>query len=108
MLNLPLTVSGQTPQGTFSEETHTIVVNVYGALVGLKAKVIKGQTVRIKRATLPEELECQVIWLGPTAEGRTQCGLEFTKPAPHFWGVSFPPADWSPSTAGDLPPSKKR
>jgi len=95
MLNLPITVSGKTAQGSFSEDTHTMVVNAHGALVGLKALVAKGQTVRLKSATYPDEQECQVIWVGPSVEGKTQCGLEFTKPAPKFWGVSFPPADWS-------------
>ena len=85
-----------------------MVINAHGALVGLKSKVIKGQTVRIKSATSPEEQECQVIWVGPTAEGKTQCGLEFTNPSPKFWGVSFPSADWSPSTAGAMAGSKKK
>ena len=108
MLSMPITVSGKTTQGPFSVDTYTMVVNAHGALVGLKALVAKGQTVRLKRATDPEELECQVIWVGPSAEGKTQCGLEFTKPSPKFWGVSFPPADWSPANAGVMAESKKK
>jgi hypothetical protein len=108
MLSLPVSVSGKTSQGPFTEDTQTMVINAYGALVGLKAKVIKGQTVRIKSATHPDEQECSVIWIGPTAEGKTQCGIEFTKPVPKFWGVSFPPADWSASTAGALAESRKK
>jgi hypothetical protein len=107
MLSLPVTISGQTVQGPFTEQTHTMVVNAHGALVGLKANVAKGQILRIKSATFPEELECHVIWVGPAAEGKNQCGLEFTKPVPKFWGVTFPPADWSPST-GVLAESKKK
>ena len=99
MLNLPVTISGKTSQGPFSEDTRTMVVNAHGALVGLKTLVAKGQTVRLKSSTYPEELECQVIWVGPSAEGKAQCGLEFTRPSPKFWGVSFPPADWSPTMA---------
>jgi hypothetical protein len=108
MLSLPVTVSGKTAQGQFSEDTQTVVISVYGALVGLKAKVIKGQTIRIKSVTFPDEQECQVIWIGPTAAGKTQCGLEFTKPAPKFWGVSFPPPEWSPSAAGTTAGAKKK
>ena len=95
-----MTVSGKTSEGPFSEDTQTMVVNAHGALIGLKAKVSKGQTVLIKSVASQEEQECQVIWIGPSGEGKTQCGLEFTKPSPKFWGVSFPPSDWSPSTAG--------
>lgn len=85
-----------------------MVVNAHGALVGLKAPVVKGQTLRIKSAATPEEQECQVSWVGPTADGKTQCGIEFTKPSPKFWGISFPPADWSSSTAAVMAESKKK
>jgi hypothetical protein len=108
MLSLPVTVSGKTARGPFSEKTNTMVINAHGALVGLEAKVIKGQTVQIKSATFPDEQECLVIWIGPAAGGKTQCGLEFTKAVPKFWGVSFPPPDWSPATAGAMVGSKKK
>jgi hypothetical protein len=108
MLRLSVNVSGKTAQGPFSEDTHTMVVNAHGALIGLNAKIIKGQTVRLKSSTFPDDQECQVIWVGPAAEGKPQCGLEFTTPAPKFWGVSFPPADWSPSAGGVMAESKKK
>jgi hypothetical protein len=108
MLSLPVTVSGTTAQGPFSEDTQTVVVNAHGALVALKAKVTKGQTVCVKSATSQEEQDCQVIWIGPAAESKTQCGLEFTRPSPKFWGVSFPPSDSSTSTAGAMAQSRKK
>lgn len=108
MLSVPVTVLGKTAQGQFSENTHTMVISPHGALVGLKAKVTQGQTVRLKSVTSPEEQECQVIWVGPTAEGKAQLGLEFTKPAPKFWGVSFPSADWSPAKAKATPESRQK
>ena len=108
MLSLPVTVSGKTAQGPFTENVHTTVINANGALIGLKARLAKDQLVRLKSATHPEEQECRVIWVGPTTEGKTQCGLEFTKPVAKFWGIAFPPPDWSPSAA-DLAtvPAKK-
>ena len=108
MLSLPVTVSGKAVQGEFSEDARTMVINAHGALLGLKARLIKAQTVRLKCATSPEDQECQVIWVGPTAEGKTQYGLEFTKPAPKFWGVSFPPADWSSASASVMAESRKK
>jgi hypothetical protein len=108
MLSLQVTVSGKEPQGPFNENTQTTIVNAHGALVGLKAKLAKGQIVRLKSVTSPDEQECHVIWVGPAADGKTQYGLEFTKPAPKFWGVTFPPADWSPAAAGVLTGSKKK
>jgi hypothetical protein len=108
MLSVPVTLSGKTADGPFSEDTQTMVINAHGALVGLKAKVSEGQTLRIKTRISPEELECHVIWVGPAAEGKTQCGVEFTRPAPNFWRVSFPPADWSPSSGAVMAESEKK
>lgn len=106
MLSVPITLAGKTASGAFSEETLTTVINAHGALIGLTAKVTKGQIVSIKTKHSPEEQECRVIWIGPTAEGKAQCGIEFVKPAPNFWRVSFPPSDWSPSSAPVMAGSK--
>src|ERR1700674_2826782 len=95
MLSVPVTLSGKTASGSFSEDTLTTVINAHGALVGLKAQVTKGQKLRLKTKYSPEEQECLVIWIGPTADGKTQCGIEFVTSAPNFWRVSFPPSDWS-------------
>ena len=103
-----MTLSGKTAAGPFAEDTLTTVINAHGALLGLTAKVTKGQTLRLKTKTSPEEQECRVIWVGPASERKTQCGIEFLKPAPKFWGISFPPADWSPSSAPVMAGSKEQ
>jgi len=108
MLSVPVTLSGQTADGPFSEDTQTLVINAHGALIGLKAKVSQGQTMRIRTRMYPEEQDCRVIWVGPTAEGKTQCGIEFAQPAPNFWQVNFPPTDWSPASAGAMAESNKK
>lgn len=91
------------PNAAFEEETHTMVVNVHGALILLAAKVIKGQKLRmINRVTKAEQL-CQVASLGPKSEGKTQVGIEFLKPSPDFWQISFPPEDWVVPEPSTLP-----
>jgi len=107
MLSVPVTLSGKTTDGPFSEDTQTMVINAHGALVGMKTKVSKGQALRIRTRMAPEEQDCSVIWIGPAAEGKTQCGIEFARPAPTFWRISFPPLDWSPASAGVVVESKK-
>jgi hypothetical protein len=102
-----VTLSGETPEGPFSEDTQTLIINVHGALVGLKAKVSQGQTMRIRSRMYAEEQDCRVIWVGPATGERTQCGIEFLQPAPNFWHVAFPPADWSPASTDMLAESKK-
>jgi hypothetical protein len=86
----------------FEEETQTMVVNAHGALILLRAKVIKGQKIRVVHRATKAEQACRVASLGPTTEGKTQVGIEFLKPSPDFWQISFPPEDWvvpEPSTA---------
>ena len=102
ILSIPVTVSGATTQGPFSENTQTLVINAHGALVALAAKISHGQQLEIKSATHPEKQACKVVYVGPTVEGKTQFGVEFTKPAPHFWQIAFPPEDWSAAVLEDL------
>lgn len=81
-------------EASFEEETHTLVVNMHGALIALRAKVAKGQKLRLtNRATKAMQM-CRVARLGPTTEGKTQIGIEFLQPSPDFWHISFPPEDW--------------
>jgi hypothetical protein len=107
MLSVPVTLSGRTPDGPFSEDTQTMVINAHGALIALETKVAKGQALRIRTRMAPEEEDCNVIWIGPAAEGKTQCGIEFARPAPMFWRISFPPADWTPAVGGVAVESSK-
>lgn len=97
ILTLPVIVSseGVTNGPAFQEETHTLVVNLHGALIVLEARVTKGQRLRLKnRATQAEQI-CRVASLGPVADGKGQVGVEFLQPSPDFWQISFPPEDWA-------------
>jgi hypothetical protein len=101
ILSVPITITGTGPKGQFSEQTKTMVVNAHGALIMLAARVAQAQALEIKSATSPEPLACKVVYIGPTVQGQTQVGIEFTKPAPHFWHVAFPPENWTPAM-GDV------
>jgi hypothetical protein len=96
ILSVPVTLSGNGAKGTFTESTKTLVVNAHGALLTLVAKVTQGQQMELKSASNPETQTCKVVYIGPTVQGQTQVGIEFTKPAPHFWHVAFPPENWAP------------
>ncbi len=78
-----------------NEETHTIVVNAHGALVEMRAQVDQGQTVTMRNVRTNDVAECAVKLVTPAAGGKFSTALEFTKPNPGFWHVSFPPEDWS-------------
>lgn len=78
-----------------------MVVNAHGALINLAAKVSQGQVLDLKSASNEETRFCKVVYIGPTVQGQTQVGVEFTKPAPNFWHVAFPPENWTPAM-GDV------
>jgi len=96
IVNVPITVSseGGNKDAAFQEETQTLVVNAHGAMIALAAKVVKGQTLRLKNRTTQEDQTCKVVYLGPLAAGKSQVGVDFTAKAPDFWRISFPPEDW--------------
>jgi hypothetical protein len=96
ILSVPVSVSGQGAKGQFTEDTKTMVVNAHGALITLVGKVSQGQHLELKSVSNPEPQTCKVVYIGPTVQGQTQVGVEFTKPAPHFWHVAFPPENWTP------------
>ena len=79
----------------FKEEAHTIVLNAHGALVEMAAQLDQGQFVTMRNARTNDAAECQVKLVTPSAGGKFSTALEFTKPNPSFWHVSFPPEDWS-------------
>jgi len=97
ILSLPVIVRAEdaTRDAAFEEETSTLVVNVHGALILLKAAVEKGQKLRlINRATREEEV-CRVVYVDTASAGKVQVAIEFLKPSPDFWHIAFPPEDWS-------------
>jgi hypothetical protein len=103
ILSLAVTVrtDGGPKDASFEEETRTLVVNLHGALIILAAKVTKGQMLRLMNRATKEEQQCRVASVGLPSEGKTQVGVEFLKPSPDFWHISFPPEDWvlpEPST----------
>jgi PilZ domain-containing protein len=85
---------GSPKEASFVEETHTLVVNMHGALIALKGKVAKGQKLRLTNRATKEEQMCRVASVAPATGGKPQVGVEFLTPSPSFWRISFPPEDW--------------
>jgi hypothetical protein len=79
-----------------SEETRTLIVSAHGALLVLSLPVQAGELLILKHAKTQEELVCRVINVGPDQLGKREVGVEFERPAPRFWRIAFPPADWTP------------
>jgi hypothetical protein len=98
VLSIPVAVYGHDHAGNpFQEATVTSVVNAHGALITLATPVQRGQKLMLTNRTTEEDQECIVVYLGRSPGGKMEVGIEFTHPAPSFWRIAFPPADWRPT-----------
>ena len=95
-VQIPVIVRGSGPGNeAIEEKTQTLVVNAHGGLVMLALNVRDGQKFILTNTTTQQNQECRVVFLGPRQAGKMQVGVEFTRPAPNFWHIAFPPEDWS-------------
>jgi len=81
----------------FEESTQTVVVNLNGCLVRMKTMVARNQELSITNASTEESAPVRVSYIGRKDGDKTEIGLGFTKPAPKFWRISFPPEHQDPT-----------
>ncbi len=93
-LSVPVVVYGRLrDKSTLHEKTCTLSVSAHGGMLALTAAVQSGQTILLVNEASREEQECHVVYVGSRKRGKAEVGLAFTRPAPNFWQVSFPPVD---------------
>jgi hypothetical protein len=78
-----------------SETTHTLVVNAHGALIDLAMDVRPGQKLVLEHGVSGKMVEARVVHVTKKETNKTEVGIAFALPAPYFWGIDFPPADWT-------------
>jgi PilZ domain len=99
LLQIPILVRAQFEGDTpLSEETHTLVVNAGGALINLAMKVKPGQKLILRNWSTAKEQACRVVHVREKPFGKNEVGIAFPSDMPQFWGLSFPPPDWTPQT----------
>ncbi len=97
-LEIPVRVYGWGANNEpFHQETSTVNVSSYGALIILTDRVSLDQRLILTHPKTQEEVMCRVASLGQNEQGRTEVGVEFINPAPKFWRIAFPPEDWNPA-----------
>ena len=99
-IDLSVSVAVHRPKGEgrqFCENTRTLVVSAHGALVALKGMVVPRQRLFLQNTTSGQQEECRVVSVNKDLTGPPTVAVEFTKPAPSFWRVAFPPSDWTTS-----------
>lgn len=67
------------------------MVNAHGALIGLDAAPPLGQKVMLQNASTTETQEAIIVFVSSAKDGKFNVGVEFTKPNPAFWNMTFPP-----------------
>lgn len=97
-LNVPVVVYRPPNEGPqFYESTQTFVVSAHGALMALTAMVAPKQKLLVQNTDSREQQECRVVSVKKGPTGPPRVAVEFTRPAPGFWHLAFPPADWAAS-----------
>jgi hypothetical protein len=97
ILDVPLLVRGENEdKQPFEENALALIVNAHGALVILESRVAIGQKVVLTNVKSGHEREGEVAFVGPAYAGLTRLGIQFNRPAPEFWSLNSPPADWTP------------
>jgi len=80
---------------TLSEDTYTLVVSAHGALILLKMDARPGETLILRNLMSNEEQLIRVVRVSEKEPSGNPVAIEFINPAPHFWQIDFPPADWN-------------
>jgi hypothetical protein len=85
-LHVPVVIYGWTKkQGSFHEETSTLLVNDSGALLPLKAKTEAGETIFLINKATREEQQIRVVYAEQAEDGGMLVGIAFKSPSPGFW-----------------------
>ncbi|MGA9885733.1 MAG: hypothetical protein WBQ34_18605 [Candidatus Acidiferrales bacterium] len=74
----------------------TLNVNPHGALVVMDKCLGSGTRLILENTTTRERVACKVARQPRESAEGFQVPLEFDSPAPRFWSIAFPPADWRP------------
>jgi hypothetical protein len=72
----------------------TLSVNPQGALVVMSQSLPVEARVVLEHGTTKERVACKIPRASREMPEGFHVPVEFDSPAPEFWGIAFPPADW--------------
>ena len=75
----------------------TLSVNLQGAIVVMKQTLPPDTRLVLEHGTTKERVACKVVRIAKEMPEGYHVPLEFDSPAPDFWKIAFPPADWRPT-----------
>jgi hypothetical protein len=74
--------------GAWEEDTETVLVSRYGALVRCKHPAKAGETIQLLRADTGERTLARVAWQRPSGGDDVRIGVEFVA-SENFWGLDW-------------------
>jgi hypothetical protein len=77
-------------------ETTTVSVHPHGALVVMKHSLPEDTRLVLEHKHTKERVGCRVARATRELAEGFHVSIEFDSPAPDFWKIAFPPADWHP------------
>jgi hypothetical protein len=93
---MPVEVVGQSVNGkAFRQETRTTVVNAHGAQLMLATTIEIQPSILLINKKTGAKAQCRVVYQKRVESEKSELGIEFLEPQHRFWGIAFPPEDWS-------------
>jgi hypothetical protein len=97
IIRVPLTLQLSKGGQALLLSAHTIAVNVHGAMVICRESLDSDTTVEITNDRTRERARARVTRAPRSSAEGFLTPLEFEKPFPMFWQISFPPSNWKPN-----------
>ena len=85
---IPVRLTSDKLGGTWEEETETVLVSRYGALVRCKHPAKAGDTLSLVRSDTGASAKARVAWQRPLGEEDVRIGVEFLG-CENFWGLDW-------------------
>jgi hypothetical protein len=85
---IPVRLSSEKLGGSWEEDTETVLVSRYGALVRCKHAAKAGDTLHLVRADTGAKALARVAWQRPLGSDDVRIGVEFVA-CENFWGLDW-------------------
>jgi hypothetical protein len=85
---IPVRLASEKLGGAWEEDTETVLVSRYGALVRCKHPAKAGETIQLIRADTGEKTLARVAWQRPLGSDDVRIGVEFVA-CENFWGLDW-------------------
>ena len=85
---IPVHLTSEKTGGTWEEDTETVLVSRYGALVRCKHAAKAGDTLSVIRSDTGDHATARVAWQRPLGDEDVRIGVEFVG-CENFWGLDW-------------------